>query len=318
LGASAAPRGGDGHVEQRRRGGGDRGRGKAPRAAAPARTRTRSPRRPARAAWTPRSGPITAPAAGGRDRRTGAQQHGGRDRHQVRAVGQRQGRAGMAADPAAARPRSRPSGPPPPTAGCRGAAPAARCQPPSVPGKSLAVISVTARRGASSAEPVSTRGCRRSYRCGGCWPGAVTAPTGVARCGRRPLRSRGFRVARGRPGPAAPEPGGRGCGRPTPPGRPPSSRRQATDLRKWPHREGSPDAVPHLRCTPGRHAAACALDVSRRASHADARSGRQGKGGGLDSSVRLAYTASLRCSLAVRLAFLPRNRDPGGPGTRAH
>jgi len=37
----------------------------------------------------------------------------------------------------------------------------------------------------------------------------------------------------------------------------------------------------------GRHAVPRALDVARRASHADARSGRQGKGGGLDSSVRL-------------------------------
>ena len=60
----------------------------------------------------------------------------------------------------------------------------------------------------------------------------------------------------------------------------------------------------------GRHAVPRALDVSRRASHADARSGRQGKGGGLDSSVRLAYTASLRCPLTVRLAFLD------GAGTR--
>ena len=60
----------------------------------------------------------------------------------------------------------------------------------------------------------------------------------------------------------------------------------------------------------GRHAVPRALDVSRPASHPDARSGRQGKGGGLDSSVRLAYTASLRCPLTVRLAFLH------GAGTR--
>lgn len=149
---------------------------------------------------------------------------------------------------------------------------------------------------------------------GGPQPPAAGAGRTAARtaAGRsRPPAPRGSRTVAGRPGPwhsadPARRPADPGPARPEDSVRRPAAQR--CDL-------------PGNRPDRGRaqHAVPVALDVPRPASHSDARSGRHRKGGGLDSSVRYGYTASLRCPLTSHLRPGPcLRRSPGGPRLRAH